>query len=84
MVERCQRHAFSYLRASSTLASQPKILMRSGKTRAMSVNIVSIVSLIEKLVGWPTQQEWVAWTRSFDWLSVAIRFIRELLNMKGT
>ncbi len=84
MVERCQRHAFSYLRASSTIASQPKILMRSGKTPAISVNIVSIVSIIEKSVGWPTQQEWVAWTRSFDWLSVAVGFIRELLDARGT
>lgn len=46
----------------------------------MSVNIVSIVSIIEKLVGWPTQQEWVAWTRSFDWLSVAVGFIRIMLD----
>jgi hypothetical protein len=30
--------------------------------------------------GWPTQQEWVAWTRSFDWLSVAVGFIRALLD----
>jgi len=30
--------------------------------------------------GWPTQQEWVAWTRSFDWLSVAIPFIRAMLD----
>ena len=30
--------------------------------------------------GWPTQQEWVAWTRSFDWLSVAVMFIRAMLN----
>lgn len=50
MVEKCQQHAFSYLRASSTIVYQPKILMRSGKTWAMSANIVSI---IEKLVGWP-------------------------------
>ena len=34
--------------------------------------------------GWPTQQEWVAWTRAFDWLSVAVGFIRELLDMKST
>ncbi|GAC1354944.1 MAG: hypothetical protein NVS4B11_16970 [Ktedonobacteraceae bacterium] len=30
--------------------------------------------------GWPTQQEWVVWTRSFDWLSVGIGFIRALLD----
>lgn len=30
--------------------------------------------------GWPTQQEWVAWTRSFDWLSVAVPFVRALLD----
>ena len=30
--------------------------------------------------GWPTQQEWVAWTRSFDWLSVAVGFIRTMLD----
>ncbi len=30
--------------------------------------------------GWPTQQEWVAWTRSFDWLSVAVGFIRIMLD----
>ena len=29
---------------------------------------------------WPTQQEWVAWTRSFDWLSVGIGFIRAMLD----
>jgi hypothetical protein len=29
---------------------------------------------------WPTQQEWVVWTRSFDWLSVAVRFIRAMLD----
>ena len=29
---------------------------------------------------WPTQQEWVAWTRSFDWLSVWIGFIRSMLD----
>ncbi len=29
--------------------------------------------------GWPTQQEWVSWTRSFDWLSVAVGFIRIML-----
>jgi hypothetical protein len=31
-------------------------------------------------VGWPTQQEWVNWTRSFDWLSVAVPFIRVMLD----
>lgn len=30
--------------------------------------------------GWPTQQEWVAWTRSFDWLSVSVGFIRAMLD----
>ncbi len=29
---------------------------------------------------WPTQQQWVAWTRSFDWLSVAVGFIRAMLD----
>ena len=29
---------------------------------------------------WPTQQDWVAWTRSFDWLSVWIGFIRSMLD----
>lgn len=30
--------------------------------------------------GWPTQQEWVTWTRSFDWLSVAVSFVRAMLD----
>jgi hypothetical protein len=30
--------------------------------------------------GWPTQQEWVSWTRSFDWLSIAVGFIRAILD----
>ena len=30
--------------------------------------------------GWPTQQEWVAWTRSFDWLAVAIGFVHVMLK----
>lgn len=30
--------------------------------------------------GWPTQQEWVSWTRSFDWLSLGVGFIRALLD----
>jgi hypothetical protein len=30
--------------------------------------------------GWPTQQEWVSWTRSFDWLSLAVGFIRTMLD----
>ncbi|HLH62695.1 MAG TPA: hypothetical protein VKV20_13505 [Ktedonobacteraceae bacterium] len=30
--------------------------------------------------GWPTQQAWIAWTRSFDWLSVAVKFIRAILD----
>src|SRR5256885_2504704 len=28
----------------------------------------------------PTQQQWVAWTRSFDWLSVAVGFIHAMLD----
>jgi len=30
--------------------------------------------------GWPTQQQWVTWTRSFDWLSIAVGFIRAMLD----
>jgi hypothetical protein len=30
--------------------------------------------------GWPTQQDWVTWTRSFDWLAVAVGFIRAMLD----
>lgn len=30
--------------------------------------------------GWPTQREWVEWTRSFDWLSLAVPFIRAMLD----
>lgn len=30
--------------------------------------------------GWPTQQEWVSWTRQFDWLSLAVPFIRQMLD----
>lgn len=30
--------------------------------------------------GWPKQQEWVAWTRGFDWVSVAVGFIRAMLD----
>jgi hypothetical protein len=30
--------------------------------------------------GWPTQQEWLNWSRSFDWLSVAVLFIRAMLD----
>ena len=29
---------------------------------------------------WPTQQEWVNWTRSFDWLSIAVGFVRAMLD----
>ena len=29
---------------------------------------------------WPTQQEWVTWTRSFDWLSIAVMFVRAMLD----
>lgn len=31
--------------------------------------------------GWPTQQEWVAWTHTFDWVSVAVGFIRAMLDV---
>ncbi len=30
---------------------------------------------------WPTQQEWVSWTRSFDWLALAVPFIRAMLDL---
>jgi hypothetical protein len=30
--------------------------------------------------GWPTQAEWVNWTRSFDWLALAVPFIRSFLD----
>ena len=30
--------------------------------------------------GWPTQQAWVSWTRSFDWLVVAVGFVRAMLD----
>jgi hypothetical protein len=30
--------------------------------------------------GWPEQADWVNWTRSFDWLSLAVPFIRSLLD----
>jgi len=30
--------------------------------------------------GWPTQQEWATWTRSFDWLAVAVGFVRAMLD----
>lgn len=30
--------------------------------------------------GWPTQEQWVSWTRSFDWLSLAVPFIHTLLD----
>jgi hypothetical protein len=29
---------------------------------------------------WPTQQQWVTWARSFDWLAVAVGFIRAMLD----
>jgi hypothetical protein len=29
---------------------------------------------------WPTQHAWVTWTRTFDWLSLAIPFIRAMLD----
>ena len=33
--------------------------------------------------GWPTQREWVDWTRGFDWLSLAVPFIRTMLDEMG-
>jgi hypothetical protein len=30
--------------------------------------------------GWPTQEQWVTWTRSFDWLAIAVGFIRAMLD----
>lgn len=30
--------------------------------------------------GWPTQHEWVTWTRSFDWVSIAVGFVRAMLD----
>lgn len=30
--------------------------------------------------GWPLQADWVQWTRSFDWLSLAVPFIRQTLD----
>jgi hypothetical protein len=32
--------------------------------------------------GWPAQQEWVDWTRLFDWLSVGVMFIRAMLDSR--
>ncbi len=29
---------------------------------------------------WPTQQQWVRWANSFDWLAVAVGFIRAMLD----
>ena len=29
---------------------------------------------------WPKQEDWVGWTRSFDWLSLAVPFIRTMLD----
>ena len=31
---------------------------------------------------WPTQREWVEWTQSFDWLSIAVGFIRMMLDAR--
>lgn len=31
--------------------------------------------------GWPAQQQWVAWTRTFDWLALAVPFVHALLNL---
>lgn len=30
--------------------------------------------------GWPLQSDWTSWTRSFDWLSLAVPFIRTMLD----
>jgi hypothetical protein len=30
--------------------------------------------------GWPTQQEWLQWTKTFDWVGVAVMFIRAMLD----
>ncbi len=30
--------------------------------------------------GWPTQREWVAWTGTFDWLLLAVGFVRTMLD----
>jgi len=32
---------------------------------------------------WPTQQKWIEWTQSFDWLSIAVGFIRAMLDTTG-
>jgi len=32
--------------------------------------------------GWPTQEQWVTWTRSFDWLAIAVGFIRAMLDAR--
>jgi len=32
---------------------------------------------------WPTQREWVEWTQSFDWLPIAVGFIRTMLDTIG-
>lgn len=29
---------------------------------------------------WPRQQDWVAWTRTYDWLSLAIPFVHAMLH----
>ena len=29
--------------------------------------------------GWPSQQDWLIWSRPFDWLSVAVPFIRAMI-----
>jgi hypothetical protein len=33
--------------------------------------------------GWPAQADWVNWTRSFDWLSLAVPFLRTLIDSLG-
>jgi hypothetical protein len=30
--------------------------------------------------GWPTQREWVEWAGAFDWVSVAVGFMRMMLD----
>ncbi len=30
--------------------------------------------------GWPRQKDWVEWTNTFDWISVAVGFIRIMLD----
>jgi hypothetical protein len=32
--------------------------------------------------GWPTQREWKSWASGFDWLAVAVGFIRAMLDSR--